>query len=422
MISRFNPKLKKLILGAYKNSEFYKRLYDKHKIDPQRINSYKDFETLPIIDKSDLINNPIDFFSVCKKSDILSIHSTGGTTDKPKIIFFDKKMWQKNIETVQRMCRMANVDENSNVAVMFSFGEMHSAALVCSRSLFHLGATLVPLGTGLDDDFIFKMIGELNVSHIIGIPSYLFELTRRLRGKGYGLRKFNIKSILTSTEPLTSKVRNYLKNSWGAELFDFYGAGEVGCMGSECRKHNGIHLFTDIIFPEVLDVKTRKPVKPGEIGELVITTLPHEGVRLIRYRLDDLVRYEIDKCSCGWNYPRVWLSGRTRYTIFIYGENIHTSEIVEALGRIKEVTDNFQLKVHKKKGVYHMFFKIEAFKESFINKNILTRTKNALENISNVFHQLVKAGKVKVQINIVEPNSLPRTPIGKLKDQILLDI
>jgi len=415
----FSPKLGSIVSEAANKLGFYKKLYSKSKLN---IKTYKDFSELPIIDKFNLTGNHFSAFTLCDDTELSSIFSTGGTTGKPKIIRYDKKWWDKMNAMVRRTDSMIGIDDKSVVGIMFSFGGLHSAALSWYNGWMTEGTTVVSFGTGLEDEFVFEMIKKMKVTGLFAIPSYVFELARRLKKKGLNPKTLGVKTIITAAEPLTDKIRSFLEENYGCEVFDIFGTVEIGLIGSECAEHDGIHFFTDYSFPEVLNVETGEPAADGEEGELVITGLNHKGTQLIRYRTDDMVKYSTKKCKCGSPYPRFWFLGRKHFTIFIYGDNIHYFQIADSLKKVKEVSSYFQVEVSKKGSTQVLDFKIEVMNDKDICDKVANAAKDAIENMFSAFYELVKSGKARVNVKLVKSGSLPRTIVGKMKNQFVMKV
>jgi phenylacetate-CoA ligase len=181
-------------------------------------------------------------------------------------------------------------------------------------------------------------------------------------------------------------------------------------MFTECTEQKGFHIWSDIALIEIIDPVSGESLEPGQKGELTVTILQKEALPMIRYRIGDITSMNDDTCSCGRTHPRVQrIKGRVDDMLIIRGINVFPSQIEYALMAIPEVGQHFQIVVERKGALDDMLVRVELNKESFSDKiNDLMQIRQKVE------HRLRNALNVNVNVELVEPGSLPRFE-GKAK-------
>jgi phenylacetate-CoA ligase len=184
-------------------------------------------------------------------------------------------------------------------------------------------------------------------------------------------------------------------------------------MFTECAEQKGFHIWSDLALVEIIDPKTEEPLEAGEKGELTITILQKEALPMIRYRIGDISSMETETCACGRTHPRIQrIQGRVDDMLIIRGINVFPSQIEYALMGIPEVGQHFQIIVERKGALDDMLVRVELSKGSFSDKiNDLMKIRQ------NVEHRLRNSLNVNVDVELVEPGSLPRFE-GKSKKVI----
>ena len=223
-----------------------------------------------------------------------------------------------------------------------------------------------------------------------------------------------LKAGILGAEPWTEGMRTRMENWLGIKAFDIYGTSELsGPMFTECGEQNGFHIWSDIALVEVIDTKTGEQLEPGEKGELTLTMLQKEALPMIRYRIGDISSIEEDICPCGRTHPRVTrIQGRVDDMLIIRGINVFPSQVEYTLMSIPQVGQHFQIVVERTGALDDMLVRVELTKESFSDK-----ITDLMQIRKNVEHRLRNALNVAVDVEIVEPGSLPRFE-GKSKKVI----
>jgi phenylacetate-CoA ligase len=215
----------------------------------------------------------------------------------------------------------------------------------------------------------------------------------------------DLKTGILGAEPWTDRMRTRIQDWLGIRAYDIYGTSELsGPMFLECAEQKGFHVWSDLALVEVLDPASGEAVGPGERGELVVTMLQKEGLPMIRYRIGDISVVDEERCACGRTHPRVQrIQGRVDDMLIIRGINVFPSQVEHTLMSIPEVGRHFQIVVDRQGALDDMLVRVEVSKESFSDKiNDLMRIRNMVE------HKLRNSLNVSVNVELVEPGSLPR--------------
>jgi phenylacetate-CoA ligase len=224
----------------------------------------------------------------------------------------------------------------------------------------------------------------------------------------------HLKTGILGAEPWTEGMRTRMENWLGIRAYDIYGTSELsGPMFTECTEQNGFHVWSDIALVEVIDPKTGEQLESGEKGDLTLTMLQKEALPMIRYRIGDISSVDEDVCPCGRTSPRIKrIQGRVDDMLIIRGINVFPSQVEYALMSIPEVGQHFQIVVERTGALDDMLVKVELTKESFSDK-----ITDLMQIQQKVEHRLRNALNVAVDVELVEPGSLPRFE-GKSKKVI----
>jgi phenylacetate-CoA ligase len=250
------------------------------------------------------------------------------------------------------------------------------------------------------------MMVDFGATAIAWTPSYLLHLSEVLQEEGL-LDKIKLKTAVCGAEPWTEKMRKEIESRLNIHAHDIYGLSEIMGPGvaCDCEYHAGLHVMEDHFYPEVLSPKTLTPVKEGETGELVFTTLTKEGIPLIRYRTKDLTSLTREKCKCGRTLTRISrLKGRVDDMLIIRGVNVFPSQIEAALVNVQEVAPHYMIIVDRINNLDTIEVQVEMRNE-FVTDEI-----KGLEAISKkVSHAISQMIGLNAKIKLVEPQTLVRS-------------
>ncbi|HKM13917.1 MAG TPA: phenylacetate--CoA ligase [Candidatus Methanomethylophilaceae archaeon] len=340
--------IKRRLSTIKQDSPFYGNMYAD--VDTSKVVDQKTFEELPFTDKCDLrVAYPLGLAAVPKK-DIVRIHSSSGTTGTPVIIPYTKKDIDDWTIMFERCYRMAGITDEDCIQVTPGYG-LWTAGIGFQCGSERIGAMTLPMGPGNTDKQIQFMI-DFNSTVLCSTSSYALLLSEEIKKRGVG-DKLSLKKGIIGSERWGEKMRNRIASDLGVELYDIYGLTEIygPGIGISCDYSNGIHLWDDYIYFEIIDPITGEVLPDGEEGELVITTLQKEGAPLIRYRTHDLTRIIHGKCTCGSSFPRVdIITGRTDDMVKVKGVNMFPAQFEEVLAETEGPESEYQVMIDHPEG------------------------------------------------------------------------
>ncbi len=340
--------IKRRLSTIKQDSPFYGNMYAN--VDTSKVVDQKTFEELPFTDKCDLRDAyPLGLAAVPEK-DIVRIHSSSGTTGTPVIIPYTRKDIDDWAIMFERCYRMAGITDEDCIQVTPGYG-LWTAGIGFQCGSERIGAMTLPMGPGNTDKQIQFMI-DFKSTVLCSTSSYALLLSEEIKKRGVS-DKLSLKKGIIGSERWGDKMRNRIASDLGVELYDIYGLTEIygPGIGISCDYSNGIHLWDDYIYFEIIDPKTGKVLPDGEEGELVITTLQKEGAPLIRYRTHDLTSIIPGKCKCGSRFPHIdIITGRTDDMVKVKGVNMFPAQFEEVLAEIDGPESEYQVMIDHPEG------------------------------------------------------------------------
>jgi phenylacetate-CoA ligase len=326
-----------------KNSAFYQKHFAG--IESDDIKTLKDFQQLPFTDKEDLRDAyPLGLCAV-PTDEIVRIHSSSGTTGTPVIIPYTQKDVDDWAIMFKRCYETAGITRADRIQITPGYG-LWTAGIGFQLGAELLGAMAVPMGPGNTDKQIRMMI-DLKTTVFTATSSYALLIAEEIEKRGVRERICLKKGVIGS-ERWGPKMRKRIASELGVDLYDIYGLTEIygPGIGINCDVSEGMHIWTDYMYFEIVDPSTLRPVKEGESGEIVITTLQKEGAPLIRYRTHDLTREVTEPCSCGSDYPQIEaIIGRSDDMIKVKGTIIYPSKVDVFLAGVKDASSEYQIMI-----------------------------------------------------------------------------
>ena len=326
-----------------KTDNYYGNMYKELGI--KGISSQEEFETLPFSSKADLRNAyPLGIQAV-PDEEVVRIHSSSGTTGKPVIIPYTKKDVDDWATMFARCYETAGITNKDRIQITPGYG-LWTAGIGFQAGCEKLGAMAVPMGPGNTDKQL-QMMMDLETTVITATSSYALLLAEEINKRDLK-KKIHLKKGVIGSERWSEKMRNYIRENLGIELYDIYGLTEIygPGIGINCSEQSGMHYWDDYIYIEILDPVTGKPVPDGEEGEIVITTLVKEGAPLIRFRTHDISRIIPGQCNCGRTYPRLdIIKGRSDDMFKVHGVNMFPSQVEELLGLVDGVSSEYNINI-----------------------------------------------------------------------------
>lgn len=354
--------LKWTVNHAYSGSAFYKAQFENAGLVPSDIRTLDDITRLPFTTGNDLKEGyPLPLLSVPEK-DVVRIHASSGTTGKRKVLSYTQNDLDTWFDMFARCYEMAGVTPEDRVQIAVGYG-VWTAGMGFQLGCERLGAMAIPVGPG-NIDMQCQFLVDMQTTVFCCTASMALLMAEEVHKRGIR-DKINLKKIIMGSERCSAAMREKIIDLLGLEdMFDITGMTELYGPGTglDCHKHEGIHYWADKFIMEILNPDTLEPVKDGEIGEMVVTTLCKEAAPLIRYRTRDLTRKIATPCSCGnilFMHDRIM--GRSDDMIILRGVNIYPGQIDEVLSSIPEVGSEYQLHLERKgDGKDYMTIKAEV--------------------------------------------------------------
>lgn len=409
-VARTPAELKKLqeeglratVSHAYQNSPFYRKKLDAQGIRPEQIRTLRDLEWLPFTSAEDLVDDyPLPLLSV-PVEEVVRIHSSSGTTELRKILAYTRNDLLTWRELFARSLEVAEVGRGDRVQIAAGFG-IWTAGAGFQEACEAVGAMGIPVGSG-NLDLQCRFLMDLKPTVICCTASMGLLLAEEI-GRRQLKDRINVKKMIQGGERCNDAMRRRICEQMGVEeIFDITGMTELygPGMGIECKHHSGIHFWNDAYILEILDPKTLKPVKEGEVGEMVITSLKKEAAPLLRYRTHDLTRIIPGRCGCGLHYPRhARLLGRDDDMFVFRAVNIYPGQLEEILSSFEGLSSEYSIVLERKYGKDFMTIQVEREPTSDPLKD---------ERIeAEISHKIKNLVLVSVDVQVVDFMTLPRS-------------
>ena len=405
--------LKSLVYRLYSFSSFYHDRMKEQKVHPDDIKKLSDIRKLPFMFKRDLRDNYPNRIFTASQEELVRYHVSSGTTGKPTVVGYTQRDLDLWTTSLARGLTSVGLRRGDVIQVSYGYG-LFTGGLGMHYGAERIGATVLPTSVG-NTERQLELMQDLDVTAIACTPSYLLHIGEVAEKMGIDIKKdTRLRTGILGAEPWTENMRARIENWLGIKAYDIYGTSELsGPMFTECSEQNGFHIWSDIAYVEIVDPKTGEPLDTGEKGELTITMLQKEALPMIRYRIGDVSSIEDEMCPCGRTSPRIKrIQGRVDDMLIIRGINVFPSQVEYTLMSIPEIGEHFQIVVERSGALDDMLVRVELTKESFSDKiNDLMRIRQ------NVEHRLRNTLNVAVDVELVEPGSLPRFE-GKSKKVI----
>jgi phenylacetate-CoA ligase len=384
-------------------SPFYRKKLKDVGVQPEDLRRLEDLQKLPFTTVEDLRDGyPFPLISVPFEK-VVRIHASSGTTGKRKVLCYTEKDLRDWSDMFARCYEMAGLSQEDRVQIAVGYG-LWTAGIGFQLGCERYGAMSVPVGPG-NIDMHCEMMVDLQTTVFCCTASMGLLMAEEVNRRDLRDR-INLQRVIFGAERHSDAMRRNMKEHLGVkDTFDIPGLTELYGPGTglECPAHEGIHYWADYYILEIINPETLKPAKPGEVGEMVVTTLRKEAAPLIRYRTRDLTRLIPGVCSCGNILPRHdKILGRSDDMFIVRGVNVYPGQIDHILSQVSQVGSEFQVLLERgKDGKDYMTIRVER-----AEKGDRGEDKAVADRIEHLIsHQLLVSGKVEM----VDHQSLPRT-------------
>ena len=403
-------RLKFIVNRAWERVELFRARLVERGLSPDDIRSLEDASELPFTVKADLRDTyPFGLFASPMR-DVVRLHASSGTTGKPIVVAYtqeDVDVWTSVMVRSFAACGLNHGDIIQNA---YGYG-LFTGGLGAHYGAEGLGATVIPISGGNTDRQIMVM-KDFGVTAICCTPSYFLHLIERAAQLGVDLRELPLRAGVFGAEPWTESMRKRIESLSGIEAFDLYGLSEIIGPGVaiECHCHDGLHIFEDHFYPEIIDPDTGRLLADGEEGELVLTTLSKFAMPMIRYRTRDITALVPGQCACGRTVRRMRRIGRrSDDMLIIRGVNVFPSQVEAALLEVEGTLPHYQIILTRQHGLDQMEVQVEVTPQTFSDKI------GALEELSSrLMDVLDHVLGIRVEVTLVEPHTIQRSE-GKAK-------
>ncbi|HNW50597.1 MAG TPA: phenylacetate--CoA ligase [Prolixibacteraceae bacterium] len=410
LIQLQSERLRKTVDRVYHNVPYYRKKMQELGLVPGDIKSVEDLTKLPFTLKTDLRDNyPFGTFAV-PMSEIVRIHASSGTTGRPTVVGYtrnDIAMWAENV--ARSLC-MAGVTQHDLVQVAYGYG-LFTGGLGIHYGTENLGASVIPISGGNTQKQI-QLLQDFGSTVICCTPSYVLHIAEVLEEMKIDPSSLKLRVGVFGAEPWSENMRKEIEKKLQIKAIDIYGLSEIMGPGvsCECEYQAGMHINEDHFIPEIINPETLQPVAPGEIGELVFSTITKEGIPLLRYRTRDLTRLIYDKCECGRTLVRMEkCKGRSDDMLIIRGVNVFPSQVESILLNMSETEPHYLLIVEREGNLDTLKVQVEV-QEQFFSDEI-----KELQNLTRkIKYKLESTLGISVTVQLVEPKTLERSA-GKAK-------
>lgn len=392
-------------------SVFYRKMLSDAGIDGGTIKTIGDIVKLPFTRKEDLRDNyPFGLFSE-SLNNIREIHVSSGTTGNPTVVGYSQEDIDLWSDVIARALCGAGAVPGDMIQVAYGYG-LFTGGLGLHYGSLKLGLTIIPCSSGQTKRQL-KIMQDFKPRLLACTPSYALYMAETATELGINLTDSSWKIGIFGAEPWSEGMRKEIEQRWGMSAIDIYGLSEIIGPGVACECHlkNGLHVPSDVFYPEVIDPKTNERVPDGTPGELVVTPLTKIGMPLIRYRTRDIVTIDHAPCACGRTSPRISkVLGRTDDMFIVRGINVFPSQIEEVLLSIDGTEPHYQLIIEREKSGLDKIEVLVELKETFFSDE-LKNLQNFEQHVAKEIESVLGIG---VKVRLVEPKSIERSE-GKAK-------
>jgi phenylacetate-CoA ligase len=344
---------------AYDNVPHYRRKFDAAGVKPQDCRSAADLAKFPFTTKADLRETyPFGLFAV-PMDRIVRIHASSGTTGKPTVVGYTAKDIETWTQVMARSIRAAGARPGDKVHVAYGYG-LFTGGLGAHYGAERLGLAVIPLGGGMTERQV-QLIDDFKPDIIMVTPSYMLAIADEMQRQGLDPRVSSLRIGIFGAEPWTNELRLSIEKRLSLDAFDLYGLSEVIGPGvaQECAEaKDGLTLWEDHFYPEVVDPASGAPLPEGEKGELVLTSLTKEALPVIRYRTRDLTRLLPGTARTMRRMEKV--TGRSDDMLIIRGVNVFPSQVEELILKQPGLSPHYVLELSKDGPLDHLTVVVEG--------------------------------------------------------------
>jgi phenylacetate-CoA ligase len=389
---------------AYDNVPHYRKTFDAAAVHPGDLTKLSDLEKFPFTTKAELRDNyPFGMFAAPPK-DMVRVHASSGTTGKPTVVGYTKKDIEMWASVMARSLRAAGVKSTDIVHIAYGYG-LFTGGLGAHYGAEALGAMVIPAGGGMTERQV-RLICDFKPDVIMCTPSYLLVIADEFVRQGLDPAKSSPRVGIFGAEPWSESMQAQLERRFGIVALDLYGLSEVIGPGvaAECiETRDGLTIWEDHFYPEIIDPRTGAVLPDGETGELVFTSLTKVGMPVIRYRTRDLTCLLPGSARTMRRMARV--TGRSDDMLIIRGVNVFPSQIEEIVVQQAMLSPHYVLEVRRDGHMDELDVLVERRPD--IPGPLAAAARNGVEQeVERLIKGLIG---VSTKVRVVEPETLQRS-------------
>ena len=394
-------RLKWSLQHAYGNVEAYRKKFDAAGVKPSDFRSLADLAAFPFTTKHNLRDNyPFGMFAVPMDM-IARIHASSGTTGKPTVVGYTKKDIDTWSHLMARSIRASGGRPGMRVHVSYGYG-LFTGGRGAHYGAETLGCTVIPVSGGMTERQV-QLIRDFMPDIIMVTPSYMLAILDEFRAQGIDPRTSSLKIGIFGAEPWTNSMRAEIEEAFDMDAVDIYGLSEVMGPGvaNECvETKDGLHIWEDHFYPEIIDPESGQVLPDGERGELVFTSLSKEAMPVIRYRTRDLTRLLPGTARSHRRMEKV--TGRSDDMMIVRGVNVFPTQIEELLLRCEGLAPHYQIELLREERLDIMRLMVEVRPERAAGHERIQEA----ERLTGLIRNTIGIGAVVI---VGEPGAVERS-------------
>ena len=399
IIALQRDRMKRSLTHAYQNVAMYRDRFDAAGVHPGDFNDLSDLAKFPFTQKDDLRDNYPFGLRAVPAEQIVRLHASSGTTGKPTVVVYTKNDIDVWSDTLARSLRASGLRAHDVVHNAYGYG-LFTGGLGAHYGIEKLGALAVPMGGGQTEKQV-NLITDFQATGILVTPSYMLNILEQYKKVGLDPRASSLNVGVFGAEPWTNAMRAEIEDAFDMHAVDIYGLSEIMGPGvaNECvETKDGLHVWEDHYYPEIIDPVSGEVLDDGQTGELVFTTLTKEGMPMIRYRTRDLTRLLPGTARSMRRMEKI--TGRSDDMIILRGVNVFPTQIEEQVMATDGLAPYFQIELHKAGRMDAMRVNVELGSHSG------TRATDAQAQLSKRIKDMVG---VSCDVVVSDPGGVPRS-------------
>ncbi|MBO6827840.1 MAG: phenylacetate--CoA ligase [Sneathiella sp.] len=388
---------------AYENVSMFKQRFDENGVHPSDLKSLEDLAKMPFCNKQDLRDNyPFGLFAV-PRSEVVRLHASSGTTGRATVVGYTQNDIDNWADLVARSIRAAGGTRDHMVHVTYGYG-LFTGGLGAHYGAERLGCTVVPMSGGQTERQV-QIIQDFQPDIIMVTPSYMMALAEEFHRQGIDPASSSLKAGIFGAEPWSEGMREQIEKTFDIDALDIYGLSEVMGPGvaSECLEtKDGLNIWEDHFYPEIINPETGEVLPDGEKGELVFTSLTKEAFPVIRYRTGDLTRLLPGTARSMRRIEKI--TGRVDDMLIIRGVNLFPSHVEDLVVATEGLTAHYVLEVTREGIMDELTIRVERDPNASVDEGTANHLKKRIKGVLGV----------STKVELCEPGEIDRSA-GKAK-------